>query len=550
MHMNGGIARGMVIMLAMALTFGIVAGRDVSAAETLYNGIELPAPWPPGYGNDEKAMPDPLPTPYYVKNPPPVIPIDVGRQLFVDDFLIESTTLKRGLHQADFYPGNPLQRASPYSGGMWWDTRDNTLKMWLGRSIQTSQDGIHWATPPELQGKGAIPGMHSSAIWIDPDAKDPGKRYVAIYSRTYEPPGKCRYWVRFSPDGINWSEKFDTRADCGDRSTAFYNPFRKIWVYSIRQGWYKPRSRRYWEMKDLEQDPYWNLDDQQGPIVRAPYWVGADSLDYPREDVLDKEWVDEKKGTEPRAGAPCQLYNLDCLAYESLMLGFFSIWRGQPERGSKTNDLCMGFSRDGWSWSRPDRLPVIAMPDTQGKNMGTHLNMQSVVGGCLIMGDKLYIYAAHSGLWLGTMRRDGFVSMDAGEAEGVLTTRPLTFNGKYLFVNVDAPKGELRVEVLDEKDNAIAGCDKADCAPISADITLQRVTWKGAADLSALAGKPVKFRFHLRNGKLYSFWVSPDESGASHGYTGGGGPGFTGQTDTVGQAAYEAAKALPQAPGK
>ena len=44
----------------------------------------------------------------------------------------------------------------------------------------------------------------------------------------------------------------------------------------------------------------------------------------------------------------------------------------------------------------------------------------------------------------------------------------------------------------------------------------------------------VRFRFHLRNGELYAFWVSPEASGASHGYVAAGGPGFTGMTDTVG----------------
>ena len=56
-----------------------------------------------------------------------------------------------------------------------------------------------------------------------------------------------------------------------------------------------------------------------------------------------------------------------------------------------------------------------------------------------------------------------------------------------------------------------------------------------------LAGRPVRFRFHLRHGKLYSFWVSPDESGASRGYVAAGGPGFPGAVDTVGiQANHEA----------
>jgi hypothetical protein len=63
---------------------------------------------------------------------------------------------------------------------------------------------------------------------------------------------------------------------------------------------------------------------------------------------------------------------------------------------------------------------------------------------------------------------------------------------------------------------------------------LYGVTWQGASDLSAVAGKPVKFRFHLKNGRLYSFWVSADKTGASHGYMAAGGPGLTGLTDTVG----------------
>jgi len=63
------------------------------------------------------------------------------------------------------------------------------------------------------------------------------------------------------------------------------------------------------------------------------------------------------------------------------------------------------------------------------------------------------------------------------------------------------------------------------------------VKWKGAPDLSSLADKPVKFRFHLRNGSIYAFWISPDTNGASHGYVAAGGPGFSGPRDTVGNAA-------------
>jgi hypothetical protein len=77
------------------------------------------------------------------------------------------------------------------------------------------------------------------------------------------------------------------------------------------------------------------------------------------------------------------------------------------------------------------------------------------------------------------------------------------------------------------------------CNPLSANKTLEEVRWKTAEDLSALDGKPVRFRFQVKSGKLYSFWVSPDKSGASYGYVAAGEPGFTGPTDTVGVAALE-----------
>jgi hypothetical protein len=134
--------------------------------------------------------------------------------------------------------------------------------------------------------------------------------------------------------------------------------------------------------------------------------------------------------------------------------------------------------------------------------------------------------------------------MGAGASEGVLTTRLVTFRGRYLFVNVDADAGELRAEILDKDGNVIPGFARDQCVSVRADKTLVQVGWKGEADLSAVAGRTVRLRFFLRNGRLYAFWVSPDRSGASYGYVGAGGPGFPGSRDTVGRAAYRAVRDL------
>jgi len=53
--------------------------------EVLYNGIELSSPWPPLRTAKEMKSLEPMAVPY-LKNGPRVIPIDLGRQLFIDDF--------------------------------------------------------------------------------------------------------------------------------------------------------------------------------------------------------------------------------------------------------------------------------------------------------------------------------------------------------------------------------------------------------------------------------------------------------------------------------
>lgn len=221
----------------------------------------------------------------------------------------------------------------------------------------------------------------------------------------------------------------------------------------------------------------------------------------------------------------------------------------EPDRDlrDKPNEVVVGFSRDGFHWDRPHRGAFI--PVSEQTEAWNYSNVQSVGGVCLVVGDRLYFYmsgrggapygAGESATGLATIRRDGFVSMDAGDSPGSLTTRPVRFRGKYLFVNANSARGELRVEVLDANNRVIAPFSRMDCLPIRSDNTLQRVRWKGAGDLSALAGTPVRFRFHLRGVSIYSFWVSPDPSGASYGYVSAGGPGFTGPLDNVGSAIYE-----------
>lgn len=545
-----------VVFLGRGLTYRKPVSKPwrENEGELLYNGIRLPQEWPPR--DLDPYCREPMPVPY-LESPPDVIPINVGRQLFVDDFLVESTTLEREFHKAVKYAGNPVLKpetelemngghspvACPFSDGVFYDPGAELFKMWYhagwfdGTAYATSEDGIHW-TRPKLD---VVPGTNrviapredfrrdGVSVWIDQETDRVDERYkMFLYARSSTHPAGGR--LLSSSDGIHFTERTLT-GPLGDNSTFFYNPFRKKWVFSIRSS-RNSRQRDYWETEDFF------AARGGGWMPKAPvYWCGADDLDKP----------------DPEIERPTQLYKVDAVGYESLMLGLLQIHYGPPndvcEKGKypKLTELTLAFSRDGFHWDRTWRECFVGASRVPRDWERGYIH--SVGGCCLIVGDEVYIYyGAFSGVspngeggiyaggatGLATLRRDGFVSVNAGERKGTLTTRPVVFSGKCLFVNLDAPRGCLRAEVLDRSGDPIEPFTLENCEPVTGDGTCLAVGWRGREDLSSLAGKTVRFRFELQNGKVYAFWVSPDCSGASHGYVAAGGPGFTGPTDTIG----------------
>ena len=92
-------------------------------------------------------------------------------------------------------------------------------------------------------------------------------------------------------------------------------------------------------------------------------------------------------------------------------------------------------------------------------------------------------------------------------------------------MNVNA-RGQLLVEVVDKDGKTIEGFSKGDCLAIKTDNTRQAVVWKNKKTMAELGDQVIRLRFYLIDSDLYSFWVSDKETGESHGYTAGGGPGL------------------------
>ena len=584
MKQNENTTLSLMLLAALLLGFaGRANAAETAAGELLYNGIRLDPVWPPRDLDSTSRELRPVP---YLQNRPAVVPIDVGRQLLVDDFLIERTTLQRVFHQPQKFAGNPVLKpetplelndgicpaAAPFSDGVFYDAKDQLFKMWYmagwfdTAALATSKDGITWPRPDFGVVKGTnqvvvSPEGHRRdgvSVWLDHEAAEPQERFKMFYyarARQGEkgsPPKEIGGFLLTSPDGIHWKWRGRT-GSTRDNTTMFYNPFRKVWVFSHRtrsantEQW---RVRGYWENKDFLA----GLGNWTG--YKPTFWLGPDTLDTPH----------------PAIGDATQIYKVDAVGYESLLLGLVQVHYG-PHNGvaakrgvPKLTELQVAFSRDGCHWDRSARAPFIGATKQRGSWERGYVT--SAGGVCIVVGDKLHfyytafegdesrtssmpdpttgknIYESWTGMYakastgLATLRRDGFASMDAAQSDGSLTTRPLRFQGKHLFVNVECPRGTLRVEVLDENENVIAPFSLDRSEPVSVDSTLQPMRWRGSEDLSALAGRVVRFRFTLTAGRLFSFWVSPERTGASHGYVAAGGPGFSGAIDDVGLPAY------------
>lgn len=465
----------------------------------------------------------------YLETPPDVIDVTVGRQLFVDDFLIEKTDLAVTYHKARKYEGNPILYpekpweieqspvACPKSGGVWYDEEEKIFKMWYeggwlhNLCYATSTDGIHWDRPA-LDEDGTNKILHyagyedmkfsdgleylrpdSTTVWID--YQGPKEEKYKLFLRN--PGGKAPGIVGVSGDGIHF-KRLKYTSDLFDRSTVFYNPFRKKWVYSIRSvcgegdAWF--RKRDYRECDDYLEGAIWTENE-------AHDWLACDDLDFPH----------------PYIGFKPQLYNVDCVGYESIMFGMFQIMYG-PEnhvceaRGvPKITELIPMFSRDGYHFSRPCRESLIQA--SLYKGAWDRGYVQSVGGVTVIHGDELWIYYIGfagdeqygnqswitNGIYrngatgLAKLRRDGFASMDG---TGSLLTRKLCFDGKEkLYVNA---VGTVQAEWLDEN-GVVVGQSDVFCG----DSTKSELQFDSLR-ICDWNKKPFRLRFRV-DGALYAF---------------------------------------------
>ncbi|MGB0581325.1 MAG: hypothetical protein ACPGVU_16625 [Limisphaerales bacterium] len=522
---------------------------------TIYNGVVIPEAWPP----TNAYQPNKIMNLPFLTAPPAVVNVSTGRQLFVDDFIIEGlSNLTRVYHQPVKFTNNPVLAADrdwekgpgsrlaiPANGGVWWDTTNYNFKMFYragpsnGLAMAISTNSTNWSKPllrgPKSSNIAHISSSEFSTVLLDHHSKD--ERFKMFRHEIHK--GISVLAMHASKGGTNWSKVIRRFGPAPQGSTVFYNPFRGVWVFNLADQ-QAPGKRRYWEMDDLKTGKIWErLED-------APLWVGADHMDRPQVEFQ----------TQP------ELQRLDVIPYESLLVGMFTIFKGAhpgPVADFRHNEVYIGFSRDGFHWYRPDRRPWISRATSP--QAWDWSDVQSMAGGFSIVGRRLnFSYSARSrdekgvetgGVGLASIRRDGFVSIDAGPTPGLLLTRPVKFGyAGYMLINMktNAPDGEVRVAIYSEAnkllqvtrndDGSVVPFSLENCHPIKHNQTLTSVNWNNIPNISMLVDRPIRFAFQIKNASLYSFWISRQRTGRSEGFSAGGGMHFIDPNDTVGNRSY------------
>jgi hypothetical protein len=379
-----------------------------------------------------------------------------------------------------------------------------------------SKDGRNWVKPDlglfEFAGS-----RKNNIVWAaksldnftpfkdpNPDCR-PGERYKAVSS------GPGGLLAHKSADGLHWSPLADrpiiTKGAFDTQNNAFWDPLRKqYWCYirdfhsgirDIRvatsadfRTWSEPVPLKFVNTPD--EALYTN---QVQPYYRAPHlFVG-----FPTRYV-------ERPWSPSMEALPDQEHRKRRMKFS-------------PRYGTAVTDGLFMTSRDGRTFLRWDE--AFLRPGPQRKDNWLYgdgyqnLGLLETAAEDPTAPPELSIYVIEDNwkrptrLRRWTLRLDGFVALHARHKSGEFVTKPLVFRGKRLALNfATSAAGHLRVELQDAGGKPLPGYTLSDSDELYGDTLDRTVTWKGKANVEALAGKPIRLRTVLSEADLFSLRFS------------------------------------------
>lgn len=472
------------------------------------------------------------------------------RQLFLDDFAVEKiSNLRRTMHSPEkkgavIRPrteiGLPMVQIR---SGTIWDPRANVYRLWdcstpselHAQRIYTggyneSKDGLHWYQPAigQFEFRGSrdnnfvsvmIDGRYfrPDCAVFDPRETDPARRlkglsFCSTPTSTALQKGTVLYPI--ASDGKTW-KKIDgqTLSSC-DEFNLSYDEGEGRFIATVKIGGPFGRCVGLLTSKDFLK---WT---DYGLVFNADE----------RDQELGKQII-KKRFSDPILQHPVfnnpvdynvDIYNMGVFRYEGLYIGLPAVFYATGKNKAGTNKdgfhiVQLVCSRDLRHWERlGDRKPFIG-PSPLGAGA---YDLTEIIGPSfpVVKENELWFYYTgiknrepppdadldQGAVCLAVLRRDGFISLDAGKEEGWVLTKPVEITKGQLHLNVDASGGKAVVGLCDEKGAAIPGFEES--AVIGGNFPDTVVAWpKG--ELRTLVGKKISLRITLHQARLYSFWI-------------------------------------------
>lgn len=455
---------------------------------------------------------------------PTVVGVADDKQLFIDDYVINSmSNVTRTLNQATktASPIIPLDKAwegagtansaSYIYGTTIYDDAASIYKMWYTcldgsgpyfTCYATSTDGTSW-TKPNLgiytyggNKNNNIIGEYGLAnIVKDTGDPDPAKRYKMMY---YAGNVGGEYWysVAFSSDGTHFGTPQNLILGW-DVVTVAYDEKNSRFVAAVKAG--------EWASKDITYDIFHRVHRMS---------TSTDFINW--TTPIDMESLADETDTQSANALVTDSYGLGLYPYEGVYLGFDWVFPITDHTGWDAGHIFpeLVFSRDlTEDWQRPSRTPIIPLGASGTWDDG----MIFTASYPLQVGNEIWMYyggftEGHedvpktSRIGLAKWRLDGFMSLNTGATEGTVVTKPMTFTGNELHLNLNSSGSGnyVEVELLDASGAVIPGFSKTDSATINTDSVDQTVTWGGSSSLSSLAGQTISVKYYMKNTKLYA----------------------------------------------
>lgn len=440
-------------------------------------------------------------------------------QLFVDEWLIEKmNNVSIKLHQ-------PQRKEVVFIFDKTWEGKESgyigvfkdgdKFKMYYrggGESSREytcfaeSSDGIKWFRPElnlvEHNGskknniiwtadRASYGESHNFSVFLDtnPNAK-PDEHYKAVGLGWYldKDGEKQRGLISFSsPDGIHWKKM---SAECvirdgafDSQNTAFWDEVKKQYVCHLRIGKEGKRSIAQSVSNDFitwTKPVPLNFGNTQAehlytnaivPYFRSPsIYIG-----FPMRFVPERKQIGKENRTIDGTSDGVFISSRDGLNWDRTFMEAF---------------IRPGISQNNWGQAHGNNMPVWGILNTSDNEMSIYWAEN---------------YVGTPQIRRGTLRIDGFASVNAGYNGGEFLTYPLIAKGNKLIINYSTSAiGFIKVELLNREGKIITGFGLDSCPEIFGDEIERVVSWNNKTDISEILKEPIRIRFVMKDADLYS----------------------------------------------